>query len=115
MRTNGECAGHRGPGHRPDGRTVYVGTFLVRHNKPADQGWRVRAIDLATGQISLVHIFPGTQGTPAAVTTDPTGRYLLVDYLTPVGYNTRLARLDLKTGRLSHLNTTWAIEAAIAL
>jgi hypothetical protein len=50
------------------------------------------------------------------VTADPTGRYLLVQYNPPPARpgHTRLARLDLKTGRLTHLSAGWAIEAAIA-
>jgi hypothetical protein len=47
------------------------------------------------------------------VTADPTGRYLLVEYDRRSG-GTRLARLDLMTGRLTQLNAAWAIGAAIA-
>jgi hypothetical protein len=41
------------------------------------------------------------------------GRYLLVEYDRRSG-GTRLARLDLMTGRITQLNAGWAIEAAIA-
>jgi hypothetical protein len=97
----------------PDGKTAYFTTFRVQHHKPAGRNWQLRAIDLATGQTSLIHSFPGTQGTEAAVTPDPTGRYLLVEY-DPHAGGTRLARLNLKTGRLTQLSAGWAIEAAIA-
>jgi hypothetical protein len=97
----------------PDGKTAYFGTFRVKHHKPAGRNWQLRVIDLATGQTSLIHNFPGTQGSPAAATPDPTGRYLLVEY-DPHAGGTRLARLDLKTGRLTQLNAGWAVEAAIA-
>jgi hypothetical protein len=97
----------------PDGRTAYFATFRVKHNKPAGRNWQLRAIDLATGRTSLIRSFPGTQGTEAAVTADPTGRYLLVEYDLLAG-GTRLARLSLKTGRLTQLSARWAVEAAIA-
>jgi hypothetical protein len=97
----------------PDGRTAYFATFRFKHNKPAGQNWQLRAIDLATGQSSLIRSFPGWQGSPAAAAADPTGRYLLVEYDRHSG-GTRLARLDLKTGRLTQLNARWAIEPAIA-
>lgn len=97
----------------PDGKTAYFATFRVQHNKPAGQNWQLRAIDLATGRTRLIRSFPGTQGTEAAATADPTGRYLLVEYDRRAG-GTRLARLDLKTGRLTHLSAGWAVEAAIA-
>ncbi len=97
----------------PDGKTAYFATFRVKHNKPAGRNWQLRAIDLATGQTRLIRSFPGTQGTEAAATADPTGRYLLVEY-DPRAGGTRLARLDLQTGRLTQLSAGWATEAAIA-
>jgi Lactonase, 7-bladed beta-propeller len=96
----------------PDGKTVYFGTFRVRHDKPIWSGWKLRAFDLATGQASLVRSLPGTQGTPAAVSADPTGRFLMIEYATRHG--TRLARLDIATGRLTPLNAPWVVDAAIA-
>ena len=96
----------------PDGKTVYFGTFRVRQDKPTWRGWQLRALDLATGQTSLVRSVPGTQGTPAAVSADPTGRFLMIEYATRHG--TRLARLDLATGRLTPVNARWVVEAAIA-
>jgi hypothetical protein len=96
----------------PDGKTVYFGTFHVRHDKPIWSGWQLRAFDLASGRTSLVHSLPGAQGTPAAVSADPTGRFLMIEYATRHG--TRLARLDLATGRLTPLNTPSVVDAAIA-
>jgi len=97
----------------PDGKTVYFDTFRVRHGKPTWRGWQLRAFDLATGRTSLVRSLPGTQGTPAAVASDPTGRFLMIEYALRDG-PTRLARLDLATGRLTPLNARWVVDAAIA-
>jgi len=97
----------------PDGKTAYFATFRVKHHKPAGRSWQLRAVDLATGRTSLIRSFPGTQGTEAAAAADPTGRYLIVEY-NPHPGGTRLARLNLKTGRLSQLSAGWAVEAAIA-
>jgi hypothetical protein len=97
----------------PDGKTVYFGTFRVRHDKPAGRSWQLRAFDLASGRTSLVRSLPGTQGTPAAVAPDPTGRFLMIEYALRDG-PTRLARLDLATGRLTLLNARWVVDAAIA-
>jgi hypothetical protein len=96
----------------PDGKTAYFGTFRVRHDKPVWKDWQLRAFDLATGQTSLVRSLPGTQGTPAAVSADPAGRFLMIEYATHHG--TRLARLDIATGRLTPLNAPWVVDAAIA-
>jgi hypothetical protein len=96
----------------PDGKTVYFDTFRVQHGKPTWRGWQLRAFDLATGQTSLVRSLPGTQGTPAAVSADPTGRFLMIEYATRHG--TRLARLDMATGRLTPVNARWVVDAAIA-
>jgi hypothetical protein len=97
----------------PDGKTVYFGTFRVRHGKPAGRSWQLRAFDLATGRTSLVRSLPGTQGTPAAVAPDPAGRFLMIEYA-PRDGPTRLARLDLATERLTPLNARWVVDAAIA-
>lgn len=64
----------------PDGRSAYLSTFRVRNDKPAG-GWQLREFDLATGRSRLVHSFPGTSATMAAVTPSPSGRYLLIEYL----------------------------------
>ncbi len=97
----------------PDGKTVYFDTFRVRHDKPAGRSWQLRAFDLASGRTSLVRSLPGTQGTPAAVAPDPTGRFLMIEYALREG-PTRLARLNLATGRLTPLNARWVVNAAIA-
>jgi hypothetical protein len=98
----------------PDGRTAYFSTFRVRNNKPAG-GWQLREFDLATGRTHLVRSFPGTSATAAAVTASPSGRYLLIEYLPHPGDGvTRLARLDAATGKLTRIDASWAVEAAIA-
>ena len=56
---------------------------------------------------------PGTQGTPAAVAPDPTRRFPMIEYALRAG-PTRLARLDLATGRLTPVNARWVVDAAIA-
>jgi hypothetical protein len=96
----------------PDGKTVYFDTFRVRHDKPTWRGWQLRAFDLATGQTSLVRSLPGTQATPAAVSADPAGRFLMIEYATR--YHTRLARLDIASGQLTPVNARWVVDAAIA-
>jgi hypothetical protein len=75
--------------------------------------FRAHAVTLVRVATLLIRSFPGTQGTEAAAVADPTGRYLLVEY-NPHPGGTRLARLNLKTGRLSQLSAVWAVEAAIA-
>lgn len=95
-----------------DGKTVYFGTFRIRHNKPAGGNWQLRAFDVASGRTRLVRSLPGSQGTPAAVASDPTGRFLMIEYATHPGQN-RLARLDVATGRLTPLDARW-VDAAIA-
>ena len=96
----------------PDGKTVYFDTFRVRHGKPVWGNWQLRAFDLATGRTRRVRLLPGTQGTPAAVASDPTGRFLMVEYALRSG--TRLARLDVASGQLTPLNARWVLDAAIA-
>jgi hypothetical protein len=99
----------------PDGKTAYFATYRVQHNKRIGRNWQLRAMDLATGQTRLIRSFPGTQGAEPAVAADPTGRYLLVEYKQPTGpRGIRLARLDLKTGRVTQLNFNWPFNAAIA-
>ena len=97
----------------PDGKMVYFSTFRVRHDKPSWRGWQLRAFDLATGQTTLVRSLPGTQGTPAAVAADPTGRFLMIEYTLRDG-PTRLVRMDVATGRLTPLPARWVVDAAIA-
>jgi hypothetical protein len=98
----------------PDGRSAYFSTFSVRNSKPAG-GWQLRAFDLATGHAHLVRSFPGTSATSAAVTASPSGRYLLIEYLPHTAHGgTRLARLDVTTGKMTQVNASWAAEAAIA-
>ena len=57
--------------------------------------------------------FPGTEGGPAAVTFDPTGRYMVVEYVIRTGPTTKLALIDIATGQLTQLNAGWAVDPAI--
>jgi hypothetical protein len=103
----------------PDGKTVYFETNKVATNqvgidKPVWSSWQLRAFDLATGQTRLVRSFPGTEGSPAAVTFDPTGRYMIVEYVIRTGPTTKLALVDIATGQLTQLNASWAVDPAIA-
>jgi hypothetical protein len=104
----------------PDGRTAYFATFRTANNKPVWTSWQLRAFDLATGQTRLVRSFPGTEGGPAAVTFDPTGRYMLVESVINTGSaakplpTTKLAVVDVATGQLTQLNVSWAADPAIA-
>lgn len=104
----------------PDGRTAYFATFRTANNKPVWTSRQLRAFDLATGQTRLVRSFPGTEGGPAAVTFDPTGRYMLVESVINTGSaakplpTTKLAVVDVATGQLTQLNVSWAADPAIA-
>jgi dipeptidyl aminopeptidase/acylaminoacyl peptidase len=99
----------------PDGKTVYFATFKEdKSDKPVWSSWQLRAFDLATGQTRLVRSFPGTEGSPAAVTFDPTGRYMVVEYIVRTGPTTKLALIDTATGQLTLLNASWAVDPAIA-
>ena len=60
----------------------------------------------------MVRTLPGSQGTPAAVAPDPTGRFLMIEYTTRHG--TRLTRFDVATGRPTPLKARWVVDAAIA-
>jgi hypothetical protein len=103
----------------PDGKTVYFATFRINHDKPVGRNWQLRAFDVGTGQTRLVRSFPGTPVT-APVAIDPTGRYLLVEYIPSLARpaTARLARLDIATGQVTQLNEGWAAwpasSAAIA-
>jgi hypothetical protein len=98
----------------PDGQTAYFATFQTANNKPVWSSWQLRAFDLATGQTRLVRNFPGTEGSPAAVTFDPTGRYLIAESVVRTGPTTKLALIDIATGQLTQLNASWAVNPAIA-
>jgi dipeptidyl aminopeptidase/acylaminoacyl peptidase len=99
----------------PDGKTVYFATFKEdKDDKPVWTSWQLRAFDLATGQTRLVRSFPGTEGSPAAVTFDPTGRYVVVEYVVRTGPTIKLALMDIATGQLTQLNASWAVNPAIA-
>lgn len=91
----------------PDGKTAYFGTSAVASNKPVGDSWQLRSVDLATGQTQLVRSFPGDTGSPAAVTFDPTGRYLLAEAVIPTVPAAQLAVLNLATGQLTQLNVPW--------
>jgi hypothetical protein len=98
----------------PDGKTAYFETNKVANDKPVWTSWQLRAFDLATGQTHLVRNFRGTEGGPAAVTFDPTGSYIVVEYVTRNGPTTNLVRLDLATGQGASLNANWAVDPEIA-
>ena len=76
--------------------------------------WQLRAFDLATGQTRLIRGFPGTEGGPAAVTFDPTGRYMIVESVVHTGPTTKLALVNIATGQLTQLNVSWAVDPEIA-
>jgi hypothetical protein len=72
-------------------------------------------MNLMTGKTSLVRSFPGDSAGAGAAVSDPTGRYLLVEYLPHAGNGiTRVVRLDLATGKVTQLNPTWDVNAAFA-
>jgi len=99
----------------PDGKTAYFATFKEdKFDKPVWTNWQLRAFDLATGQTRLVRSFPGTEGGPAAVTFDPTGRYMVVESVVRTGPTTELALIDTATGQVTQLNASWAADPAIA-
>jgi hypothetical protein len=105
----------------PDGTTAYFETNAETANdKPVWTSWQLRAFDLATGQTRLVRSFPGTEGGPAAVTFDPTGRYMIIESEINTGSatkplpTTKLALINVATGQLTQLNASWAVDPAIA-
>jgi hypothetical protein len=99
----------------PDGTTAYFETNAEGANdKPVWSSWQLRAFDLVTGQTRLVRSFPGTEGGPAAVTFDPTGRYMIVESVVRTGPTTKLALVNTATGQLTQLNASWALDPAIA-
>ena len=98
----------------PDGRTTYFATFRTANDKPVWSSWQLRAFDLATGQTRLIRSFPGTEGGPAAVTFDPTGRYMIVESVVHTGPTTKLALVNIATGQLTQLNVSWAVDPEIA-
>ena len=98
----------------PDGRTTYFATFRTANDKPVWSSWQLRAFDLATGQTRLIRSFPGTEGGPAAVTFDPTGRYMIVESAVHTGPTTKLALVNIATGQLTQLNVSWAVDPEIA-
>jgi hypothetical protein len=98
----------------PDGTTAYFETNQVANDKPTWGSWQLRSFDLATGRTGLVRGFPGTEGSPAAVTLDPAGRYLIVESVVRTGPTTKLALIDIATGQLTQLSTSWAVNPAIA-
>jgi len=103
----------------PDGKTVYFETNKFAANKfgndkPVWTSHQLRAFDLATGQTRLVSSFPGTGGGPAAVTFDPTGRYMIIEYVVHTGPTTKLAMVNIATGQGAALNARWAVDPEIA-
>jgi hypothetical protein len=95
----------------PDGRTVYFATLKTANDKPVWGSAQLRAFDLATGQTRLVRSFDGVD---VRVTFDPAGRYLLAAFVVRTGPTTKLTRLDIATGQLTELNTSWAVNPEIA-
>jgi hypothetical protein len=101
----------------PDGKTVYFETNKETANdKLVWTSWQLRAFDLATEQTRLLSNIRGIEGSPAAVTFDSTGSYILIEYITHTGPTTNLVRLDLATGHGAPLNASWvaASDPAIA-
>jgi hypothetical protein len=98
----------------PDGKTVYFETNKVVNDKPVWTSWQLRSFDIATGQTSLVRNIQGTEGSPAAVTFDPTGSYMLIEDVTEAGPTTKLAMVNIATGQGAALNARWAVDPEIA-
>jgi hypothetical protein len=99
----------------PDGSTAYFDTNADGANgKPVWTSHQLRAFDLATGHTRLVSSFPGTGGSPAAVTFDPTGRYMIVESVVRTGPATKLALVNVGTGQVTPLNASWALDPEIA-
>jgi hypothetical protein len=104
----------------PDGATAYFETNKVVNDKPVWTSWQLRAFNLATGQTRLIRSFPGTEGGPAGVTFDPTGRYMIVESVVSTGTatkplpTTKLDLVNVATGQLTPLNASWAEDPAIA-
>jgi hypothetical protein len=98
----------------PDGKTAYFATFSTANDKPVWTGWQLRTFDLATGQTHLARNLSGTEGSPSAVTFDPTGGYMLLEHVISTGPTTELIRLDLATGQSAPLNVSWAVDPKFA-
>jgi hypothetical protein len=99
----------------PDGQTAYFDTFRIAGNKPVWGSSAIRVLDLATWQTRPVRMFAGVVGTPAAVAFDPTGQFLLAQYVQRTAPEaTKLFRLDLATGQATQLNASWAVDPEIA-
>jgi hypothetical protein len=56
----------------------------------------------------------GTEGSPSAVTFDPTGGYMLLEHVISTGPTTELMRVDLATGQSAPLNVSWAVDPKFA-
>jgi hypothetical protein len=88
-----------------------------RRSKPVWASWQLRAFDLATGKTSLLRNVRGPLGTGSAAAPGPTGRYLLLLVVPGAkqgGATWMLYRLDVATGQMTQLKSTWAIEPGIA-
>jgi hypothetical protein len=95
----------------PDAR-VPVSTALAA--ELTEEAQQVLTALQALPPTRLVRSFPGTEGSPAAVTFDPTGRYLIAESVVRTGPTTKLALVDIAIGQLTQLNTSWAVNPAIA-
>jgi len=105
----------------PDGKTVYFATLREsKYDKPVWSSWQLRTFDLATGQTRLLRNIHGTGGGPAAVTFDPTGRYMIVETTVNTGTATRpvptmkLVLVNVATWQGGSLNASWAVDPEIA-
>jgi hypothetical protein len=88
----------------PDGGTLYFTTNATGAALASHPSWQLRAYDVATGRISIVRSF--ADGLPAALAVAPSGRFLLVGWLTGSQWQTpHLARLSLATGQLTPLRS----------
>jgi hypothetical protein len=86
----------------PDGGTLYFSTNATGSALASHPAWQLRAYDVATGRISVVHSF--ASGLPDTLAVAPSGRFLLVEWLTGSQWQIpHLARLNLATGKLSLL------------
>jgi hypothetical protein len=88
----------------PAGGTLYFTTNATGSALASHPVWQLRAYDVATGRITVVRSFAG--GLPDCLAVAPSGRFLLVEWLTGSQWQTtHLARLNLATGELSPLGS----------
>jgi hypothetical protein len=86
----------------PDGHAVYFTTYP----EPPTSPWvrQVRVVDLATGQLRVVH---APAGQPGFITADPFVRHLLLQIQSRGTNSLKLASLDLASGHVTYLPSAW--------